>query len=183
MTTRMLPLAAVLAAALALAGAATPAVAGDDPQEATTMTRTARGDFEVKVAPVAQDDLPDGAAMGRYSLDKTYHGDLEATGKGEMLTAGTPVEGSAAYVAIEHVTGSLDGRKGSFILQHHGTMGHGEQHLRDHRRPRLGHRRAGRARRQPRDHHRRRQALLRPGVHAPRRLTSRPLSQADGSTR
>jgi hypothetical protein len=125
----MLPLAAVLAAALALAGAATPAVAGDDPQEATTMTRTARGDFEVKVAPVAQDDLPDGAAMGRYSLDKTYHGDLPATGKGEMLTAGTPVEGSAAYVAIEHVTGSLDGRKGSFILQHHGTMGHGEQHL------------------------------------------------------
>jgi hypothetical protein len=125
----MLPLAAVLAAALALAGAATPAVAGDDPQEATTMTRTARGDFEVKVAPVAQDDLPDGAAMGRYSLDKTYHGDLQATGKGEMLTAGTPVEGSAAYVAIEHVTGTLDGKKGSFILQHHGTMGHGEQHL------------------------------------------------------
>jgi hypothetical protein len=129
MTTRMLPLAAVLAAALALAGAATPAVAGDDPQEATTMTRTARGDFEVKVAPVAQDDLPDGAAMGRYSLDKTYHGDLAATGKGEMLTAGTPVEGSAAYVAIEHVKGTLGGRKGSFILQHHGTMGHGEQHL------------------------------------------------------
>jgi hypothetical protein len=55
-------------------------------------------------------------------LDKQYHGDLEATGKGQMLTAGTDVKGSGAYVAIERVTGTLRGRTGSFVLQHSGTM-------------------------------------------------------------
>jgi len=56
------------------------------------------------------------------TLDKQYHGDLEASGTGQMLTAGTEVKGSGAYVAIEKVTGSLQGRTGSFVLQHAGTM-------------------------------------------------------------
>jgi hypothetical protein len=59
------------------------------------------------------------------SIDKQYHGDLEATGKGEMLTAGTDVKGSAGYVAMERVTGTLNGRKGSFALQHSGTLTRG----------------------------------------------------------
>ena len=93
------------------------------------MSQRARGELEVKVAPVATEPSPDGLSLGRYSLDNRYHGELEATGKGEMLTVGTPVEGSAAYVAVERVEGSLDGRRGSFALQHTGTMGRGEQHL------------------------------------------------------
>jgi hypothetical protein len=60
--------------------------------------------------------------VSRMLLDKQYHGDLEATGSGQMLTAGTEVKGSGAYVAIEKVTGSLKGRTGTFVLQHSGTM-------------------------------------------------------------
>lgn len=62
-------------------------------------------------------------------LDKQYHGDLEAAGKGQMLTAGTGVKGSGAYVAIERVTGTLQGRSGSFTLQHSGIMTHGVPQL------------------------------------------------------
>jgi len=93
------------------------------------MTMKASGPFEVKVAPVAQEQFPEGSSTGRFSLDKQYHGDLEATAKGEMLTAGTPVEGSASYVAIERVSGTLAGRKGTFMLRHLGTMGHGARTL------------------------------------------------------
>ena len=92
------------------------------------MTMHAKGTFDVKVTPVAEDKA-DGSTLGRYSLDKQYHGDLEATAKGEMLTAGSDVKGSGAYVAVERVTGTLNGRKGSFVLVHKGTMGHGSMHL------------------------------------------------------
>lgn len=88
------------------------------------MTVHAKGTFDVKVAPMAEDKA-DGSTLGRYSLDKQYHGGLEATSKGEMLTAGTEVKGSAGYVAMERVTGALGGRKGSFVLQHTGTMNRG----------------------------------------------------------
>jgi len=88
----------------------------------------AKGTFEVKVVPVAEDKA-DGSTLGRYSLDKQYHGDLDATAKGEMLTAGSDVKGSGAYVAVERVTGTLNGRKGSFALVHKGTMGGGSMHL------------------------------------------------------
>jgi hypothetical protein len=88
----------------------------------------AKGTFEVKVVPVAEDKA-DGSTLGRYSLEKQYHGDLDATAKGEMLTAGSDVKGSGAYVAVEHVTGTLNGRKGSFALVHKGTMGGGSMHL------------------------------------------------------
>jgi len=65
----------------------------------------------------------------RMSIDKTFHGELDATSKGEMLSAMTTVEGSAGYVAIEQVIGSLSGRKGSFVLQHFGTMSKGKDRL------------------------------------------------------
>jgi hypothetical protein len=81
----------------------------------------------VKVTP--QDDKSGDAALGRMTLDKQYHGDLEAAGKGQMLTAGTEVKGSGAYVAIERVTGALRGRAGSFVLQHSGTMTQGVPQL------------------------------------------------------
>jgi hypothetical protein len=93
------------------------------------MTTPAQGTFDVTVEPVAEEPFPDGTSLGRFALDKRYHGDLEATASGEMLTAGTPVEGSAAYVAMERVDGTLHGRRGTFLLQHRGTMGHGEQQL------------------------------------------------------
>ncbi len=82
----------------------------------------ASGTFEVKVTPVALEGPVADATLGRFSLDKRYHGALEATGFGQMLTAGRPDQGSAGYVAIERVDGTLDGRKGSFALQHRGTM-------------------------------------------------------------
>ena len=86
------------------------------------MTTRATGTFEVKLKPQAADDYADGATLGRMSLDKQFFGDLDGTGKGQMLTAMTGVDGSAGYVAIERVAGSLHGRKGSFVLQHSGTM-------------------------------------------------------------
>src|SRR5256714_1509307 len=67
--------------------------------------------------------------LGRMSIEKQYHGDLEGTAKGQMLTGGTPIKNSAGYVAIEHVTGTLKGRKGSFILQHTGVMNRGSPSL------------------------------------------------------
>ena len=109
--------------ALALAGfaasARTEQAAGKSIQKESRMT--ARGTFDVKVTPQPQDDSA-GGPFSRLFLDKQFHGDLSATSKGQMLGAGTAVEGSAAYVALEVVTGTLNGKKGSFILQHKGTM-------------------------------------------------------------
>ena len=90
------------------------------PHKGTTMIMHATGPFDVKIT--AQDDQSDDPLLNRMTLDKQYHGDLEGTGKGQMLTAGTEVKGSGAYVAIEKVTGTLKGRSGSFVLQHSGTM-------------------------------------------------------------
>ena len=67
--------------------------------------------------------------LGRMSIDKTFFGELDATSKGEMLSAMTAVKGSAGYVAIERVTGQLNGHSGSFVLQHSGTMNRGEPQL------------------------------------------------------
>jgi hypothetical protein len=90
------------------------------PPKEASMSHHATGPFDVKVTP--QDDKSEDPLLGRMSLDKQYHGDLEATGKGQMLTAGTSVKGSGAYVAIEKITGTLQGRTGAFVLQHAGTM-------------------------------------------------------------
>jgi hypothetical protein len=92
------------------------------------MTQRARGTFEVKLVPQAADAESD-AALGRMSIDKQFHGDLEGTSKGQMLTAGTAVKGSAGYVAIERVSGTLNGRRGSFVLQHNGTLARGVPQL------------------------------------------------------
>jgi Protein of unknown function (DUF3224) len=89
----------------------------------------AMGMFDVTVTPQSNDGGGDGISLGRMSLDKRYHGELDATGKGEMLTAMTPVKGSAGYVAVERVFGTLLGRKGSFVIQHNGTMTRGAQSL------------------------------------------------------
>ncbi len=89
------------------------------------MSTQATGTFEVKVSPLALHDATGMDALGRMSLDKQFSGDLQGTGKGEMLTAGSSVKGSGAYVAIERVTGTLHGRSGSFALQHNGTMAGG----------------------------------------------------------
>jgi hypothetical protein len=89
------------------------------------MTHHATGTFEVKVTPQPPDDKSPDPNLGRMSLEKTIHGDLEATSTGQMLTAGTNVKGSAGYVAIERISGTLNGLKGTFILQHSGTMNRG----------------------------------------------------------
>jgi hypothetical protein len=81
----------------------------------------AKGTFDVKVVPQPQDDAA-GGPFGRLFLDKQFHGDLDATSKGQMLASGTGTDGSGAYVALELVSGTLNGRRGTFVLQHTGTM-------------------------------------------------------------
>ncbi|MCA9923189.1 MAG: DUF3224 domain-containing protein [Anaerolineales bacterium] len=93
------------------------------------MTKSANGTFDVQIKPVDQTAQSQAATPGRMLLDKQFHGDLQATGKGQMLTALTSIDGSAGYVAIEEVTGILNGRNGSFVLQHSGIMSRGEQQL------------------------------------------------------
>jgi Protein of unknown function (DUF3224) len=90
------------------------------------MPAHANGSFDPKIIP--QDDKVD-PAISRMLIDKQFHGPLEATSKGTMLAAGTAVKGSAGYVALEVVTGSLNGHTGTFILQHTGTMNRGTPQL------------------------------------------------------
>jgi hypothetical protein len=92
------------------------------------MTR-ATGPFDVKLLPQGAPDTAEGSTLARLSIDKQFHGDLEATSKGEMLSAGTNVKGSAGYVAIERVSGMLNGRRGTFVLQHTGIMTRGAPEL------------------------------------------------------
>jgi hypothetical protein len=96
-------------------------------QKETAVTGHASGTFDVKVMPQPVEDKDVG--IGRMSIDKQFHGDLEAVSKGEMLSASGNVKGSAGYVAIERVSGSLQGRKGSFVLQHNGIMNRGTPQL------------------------------------------------------
>jgi hypothetical protein len=94
------------------------------------MSNQANGTFEVKLTPQDPDNQDAAAAkLGRMSIDKQFHGDLEATSKGEMLSAMTEVKGSAGYVAIERVSGALRGQSGTFVLQHTGTMSRGVPQL------------------------------------------------------
>ena len=93
------------------------------------MSKHATGTFEVKVTPQTAEDSSQDATLGRMSLDKQFHGDLQGESKGQMLTARTAVEGSAGYVAIERVRGVLHGRSGTFVLQHTGTMNRGALQL------------------------------------------------------
>jgi hypothetical protein len=89
----------------------------------------AEGTFEVKVLPLATPDGVDTGGFARLSIDKQFSGDLVGTSRGQMVAARTAVEGSAGYVALERVSGALNDRTGSFILQHFGTMRGGTQEL------------------------------------------------------
>lgn len=84
--------------------------------EGTAMNH-AKGEFEVKIKPLALDGPAEDASLGRMSIEKQFRGELEGTGMGQMLTFERE-----AYVAIERVTGTLAGKKGSFGLQHRGVM-------------------------------------------------------------
>lgn len=94
------------------------------------MTQRASGPFDVKITPQKPDNsVSEAANLGRMSIDKQFHGELEATSKGEMIATQTQVKGSAGYVAMERVTGTLNGRAGSFVLQHSATMNRGVPEL------------------------------------------------------
>ena len=94
------------------------------------MPQVAEGTFEVTLKPLVVEEAPEDSQIGRMSIDKTISGDLIATTRGQMLSAGTATKGSAGYVAMEQVTGTLNGRKGTFILQHSATMNRGEPSMR-----------------------------------------------------
>jgi hypothetical protein len=94
------------------------------------MSNHASGAFDVKITPQPLAEAGADSGLGRMSLDKQFHGELEATSTGEMLTAmSSSVQGSGAYVAVELVTGTLNGRRGTFALQHTGVMNRGVPQL------------------------------------------------------
>jgi predicted flavoprotein YhiN len=90
------------------------------------MTQRATGTFAVDLKPRALFYSDASPLLGRMTIDKQFHGDLAAISTGEMLSARTSVENSAGYVAIEQVTGTLHGRKGTFVLQHSSLMTRGK---------------------------------------------------------
>lgn len=93
------------------------------------MKMQAKGSFEVKMSPQTWSEAQADPTLGRFLLDKQYHGDLEAASIGQMLSAGTAEKGSAGYVAIEKVNGTLHGRSGTFAMQHNGIMNRGVPQL------------------------------------------------------
>jgi len=116
----------ILCLALGLAAGITPMAAQG--QKGAAMAH-ASGTFDVKILPQKDEGIGD-ASIGRMAIDKQYHGDLEGTGLGQMLTGmAEAVKDSGTYVAIERVRGTLHGRKGSFAVWHSGTMTRGQQSL------------------------------------------------------
>jgi hypothetical protein len=93
------------------------------------VNQIAKGEFVVKLQPLGIEGLADDPKIGRMSINKSVSGDLVATTLGQMLSAGTEVKGSAGYVAIEKVDGVLSGKKGTFVLQHAGSMNKGSPSL------------------------------------------------------
>ena len=98
-------------------------------QKDSDMTHHATGIFDVRVVPLDPAFRFDDNAITRFSIDKQFHGGLEAASKGEMLAGGNPSRGFAGYVAIERVSGTIDGHTGTFLLQHKGTMQNGAYHM------------------------------------------------------
>lgn len=88
------------------------------------MTLQAKGEFDVKLVP--QTDSQNIPLFGRLTIDKVFHGDIEGTSQGQMLSTRTDVPDSAGYVAIERVEATLNGKRGTFVLQHNATMHKGE---------------------------------------------------------
>jgi len=120
---------ACICVCLCLAGPSHPQTPNSKrPAKEPVMTRHAEGTFDVKITPLPADDATS-PAINHYAGVKQFHGDLEAASKVEMLGAGDPTKGNAGYVAIEQVTGTLDGRAGTFVLQHSGTMENGSYKL------------------------------------------------------
>jgi hypothetical protein len=99
------------------------------PTQESAMNQVANGEFVVKLVPLDVEGQPEDSNIGRMSIDKTISGDLVATTTGQMLSSISEVKGSAGYVAIEKVDGVLKGKKGTFILQHAGTMTRGSPSL------------------------------------------------------
>ncbi len=93
------------------------------------MTTHARGKFDVQMHALPLEDIARESMLGRMSLDKQYHGELDATAQGQTLTIGNPATGSAVYVAVERATGTLGGKRGSFAMHHTGIMSRGMQQL------------------------------------------------------
>ncbi|HEX6396489.1 MAG TPA: DUF3224 domain-containing protein [Steroidobacteraceae bacterium] len=87
--------------------------------------KRATGSFEVILQPISNSEVTNEPLFGRLLLTKKFSGDLTASARGQMLSAGTLTRGSAGYVAIDHVTGTLEGRQGNFVLQHSGSMNRG----------------------------------------------------------
>ena len=113
---------------LAIVFAPLSSTGSNSPKEGSMSTH-AIGTFDVKIVPQPLSDLETSASIARFSIGKQLHGDLEATSEGEMLTSGDPKSGSAVYVAIERVTGTLRGLSGSFVLQHTASMTPASQQL------------------------------------------------------
>ena len=101
----------------------------DSVKPSPLFSQLAQGKFEITATRQPPYDSVDGVVLARTSFVKTFHGDLQANGTVEMLSAGTPTQGSAAYVALERVNGWLGGRQGSFVLTHLGVMTRGEATL------------------------------------------------------
>ncbi len=95
----------------------------------TPVTKLAKGTFEVKVVPLAAEENVGDPKISRLSLEKQFSGDLTGSSKGQMLGIDTAIKDSGGYVAAERFTGTLNGKKGSFSLQHSGTMRGGKFEL------------------------------------------------------
>ncbi len=116
---------AAVALFLSMAGSAPAADAPPPSKEHAMTSHFATGPFEVRMAPQSLSPVAETSGLGRMSLDKQFHGALEATSAGEMLSFLDAALGSGGYVAMERVRGTLDGRAGSFLLQHSSTMTRG----------------------------------------------------------
>jgi hypothetical protein len=116
----------LLACSIAWAIPACVAIPQKSPAQDQNMQH-AKGTFDVKVTP--QENNTGEPTLSNLLLEKQFHGDITGSSRGQMLAAGTAIEGSAGYVAIERITGTLQGRNGSFVVQHVGHMGRGQMHL------------------------------------------------------
>ncbi len=122
---RFNPLAATLVF-MSVAGAAAGSHTSSSPKEHAVTSHFATGPFDVKLVPQALSPVAERSGLGRMSLDKQFHGALAASSTGEMLGFRDDTLGSGGYVAMETVRGALDGRAGTFVLQHSTTMTRGE---------------------------------------------------------
>jgi len=100
-----------------------------DNSKEKTLSARANGAFDVKISPLTLSEQSADPKLGRMAIEKQYHGDLEAAAKGEMLTAQSELKDSGVYVAVERVTGTLNGKRGSFAMYHSGVMNRGKPEL------------------------------------------------------